>query len=196
MFRDFFADVVRLDFAHLVKKLHLLIKRAVVFMAGLENLELGRGTSSVGGGEVKGDWCSTRSNVRSAVVPLRCSIAIGDDLLSAITSEEAAAVTPQMSHVFLALLAMIPDDPENSLPVEQEWLFKFDGEGGSYLSLWQQLQEVVTDVDEQELNRALDWMSGRHIIDLRFENSNLYLTIRNVMTVNTGEDRADAGLEN
>lgn len=124
------------------------------------------------------------------------SIAVDDELLSAITSEDAAAVTPQMSRIFLSLLAIIPDDPENSLPVAQEWLFKFDVEGGSYPSPWQQLQEVVTGVDEQELKRALDWMSERHIIDLRFDDSNLHLTIRNLMIVNVNEDSADAGLEN
>lgn len=157
---------------------------------------MSRGTSAVRGGEMKGDWCSTRSDVRSAVVPLRRSIAVNDELLSVITSEEAAAVTSQMSRIFLSLLAMIPDDPENSLPVAREWLFKFDGEGGSYPSPWQQLQEVVTEVDEQELKRALDWMSERHIIDVRFEDPSLYLTIHNIMTVNIGEEQANAGLEN
>ncbi len=114
---------------------------------------------------MKGNWCSVRSDNRMADVPLRCSIAVDDELLSAITSEKSTAVTPQMSSIFLSLLAMIPDDPENNLPLGQEWLFKFDGESGSHPSPWQQLQEVVIGVDEQELKRALDWMSERHIID-------------------------------
>ena len=145
---------------------------------------------------MKEDWCRARNEDRTAIAPLRCSIAAGDDLLSAITSEGATAVTPQMSRIFLSLLAMIPDDPENSLPVAQEWLFKFDGEGGSPPSPWQQLQDVVTGVGERELKRALDWMSERHVIDLREDGSSLYLTICNVLTVNTGEDQVDAGLEN
>lgn len=134
--------------------------------------------------------------MRSAVVPLRCSIDVDDELLSAITSEEAAAVTSQMSCLFLLLLGMIPDDPEDSLPVAQEWLFKFDGEGGLPSGPWQYFQEVVTGVDEEESKRALDWISERHIIDLRLVDSSLYLTICNAMTVDTGGVPANAGLEN
>lgn len=147
---------------------------------------------------MKDDWCSARTDNRMATVPIRCSIAIDDDLLSAVTSEEAAAATSQMNRIFLSLLAMIPDDPENSLPVAQEWLFRFDGEGesGADLSPWQQLQEVMTEVDEQELRQALDWMSTRNIIDLREEDSSLYLTIRNVMGGSRGGVHAEAGLEN
>lgn len=141
---------------------------------------------------MKGDWCSTRSDVSSSTVPLRCSIAVDDEMLSAVTSEEADAITPQMSRIFLALLGMIPADPENSMPVAQEWLFRFDGEGGSCLSPWQQLQEVMTEVDEKELRRALEWMSGWHIISLRFEGQSLYLAIRNVMRVDEGGDCAEA----
>ncbi len=125
---------------------------------------------------------------------MRCSIAVDDELILAITSEEATAVTPQMSRIFLSLLTMVPDDPENNLPVAQEWLFKFDGESGSQPSPWQQIQEVVTGIDEQELKRALNWMSERHFIDLRFEGASLYLTIRNVMMV--AEDQAHARREN
>lgn len=40
------------------------------------------------------------------------------------------------------------------------------------------------------------WMSERHVIDLRKDGSSLYLTVRNVLTVDTGEDQVDAGLEN
>ncbi len=117
---------------------------AVVFAAGLVDIKPSKHLSGVSGGKVKGNWWSVRSDNRTADVPLRCSIAVDDELLSAITSEKSTAVTPQMSSIFLSLLAMIPDDPENNLPVAQEWLFKFDGEGGSHPSPWQQLQEVVT----------------------------------------------------
>ncbi len=147
---------------------------------------------------MKGSWCSVLSGNRTAVAPLGCSIAVDDELLSAITSEEAAAVTPQMSCIFLSLIAMIPDDPENSLPVAQEWLFRFDadGEGESCLSPWRQLQEVVTEVNEQELRRALDWMSGRHIISLSHEGQILYLAIRNVMCVDADGSYAEAATDN
>lgn len=147
---------------------------------------------------MKGNWCSTRSDVRSVGVPLRCSFAIDGDLLSAVTSEEADAITPQMSCILLALLGMIPAVSENSLPVAQEWSFRFggDGESGACLSPWRQIQEVVTEVDEQELRRALDWMSARHIISLRHEGQSLYLAIRNVMWVDVGGDYAEADTEN
>ncbi len=50
MIRNFLADFARLDFAHRVEEaLHLLIKLVVVFMAGLENLDLSRVTSAVRG---------------------------------------------------------------------------------------------------------------------------------------------------
>lgn len=129
---------------------------------------------------------------------MKCTIAVDEELLSAITSKEAVSISSQMSRIFLLLLDLIPVDPNNSLPVAQEWLFKFDGEGegGTCLNPWRQLQEVVTGIDEQELRRALDWMSERHVINLRDEGSSLYLTIRNVMDVTTGIDHVEASLQN
>ena len=129
-------------------------------------------------------------------MPPRYSIAVDNELLSAVTSQEAATVTPRMSQIFLSLLGMISDDPDNSLPVAQEWLFRFDGGGDSNSSPWRQLQEVVNEADEQESRHALDWMSTRGIVDLREEGSSLYLTIRNVMSVSVGENQAQVGLEN
>lgn len=142
------------------------------------------------------NWRSTRSNAGSKITPSGRSIAVDDDLLSAITSGEAAAVTPQMSRIFMALIAMIPDDPENSLPVAQEWLFEFDAKGSHPPSPWRRLQEVVGEVDEQELRRALYWMRKRHMIDLRLERQSLYLTIRNVVLADSGENDADPDPEN
>ncbi len=101
-----------------------------------------------------------------------------------------------MSRIFLALLGMVPANPENSLPVAQEWLFKFGGEGKSSPNPWQQLREVVDKVGEQELMRALDWMSERHIINVRDEGQSLYLTIRNVIAITAGSDTTEGSLEN
>ncbi|MBA3440222.1 MAG: hypothetical protein H0T92_10185 [Pyrinomonadaceae bacterium] len=110
------------------------------------------------------------------------SIAVDEELISAITSEEAVAVTPQMSRIYLLLLGMIPADPGNSLQAAQEWSFLFDGEGQKEISLEQHLKEVMLGVDERELMNALNWMRDRHIIDWWNEGQSVHLTIRNVLT--------------
>lgn len=138
---------------------------------------------------MKDQWCSTSNNTRTALAP--CSIAIDEELLSLITSDEAAVVTQQMSRIFLSLLALVPDDPENSLPEAQQWLFAFGGEDKLSPSGWHHLQQVIGDIDEQELRQALDWMRRRHIIELREQGASLYLTIRNVRALNAVGDGAE-----
>ena len=117
-------------------------------------------------------------------------IAVDEDLLSLVTSEEAEAITPRMCRIYLVLLKTIPDDPDNSLPAVQEWLLRFDGEGedGSCASAWQQLKVVMVGVDEKDLRRALHWMRKHGIIDVCVEGRSLLITIRNVLQVASCRD--------
>ena len=126
---------------------------------------------------------STRSSSQWLSAPRSNRIAVDDDLLSLITSEEAVKVSEQMSRVYLLLLGTIPADPDNRLPAAQEWLLQFEGgeKDGSHASAWQQLQAVMVGVDDEELRRVLGWMQERGIIDLCVDDHSLSITIRNVL---------------
>lgn len=132
---------------------------------------------------MKGSQCSTRSRSQLLSPPPRPSIAIDEELLSAITSQEATAVTEQMSRIYLLLLGMIPVDPENSRPVAQEWEFRFAGgeHEGLPVSGWQQFRAEMIEVEDEELRRALEWMGKRGIVDLSVGDQDLQIKIRNVV---------------
>lgn len=132
---------------------------------------------------MKGSQCSTRSRSQLSSPPPRPSIAIDEELLSAITSDEATAVTEQMSRIYLLLLGMIPVNAENSRPVAQEWEFCFAGREheGLPVSGWQQFRAEMVEVEDEELRRALEWMGERGIVDLSVKDHDLHLTIRNTV---------------
>lgn len=134
---------------------------------------------------MRGNRHSTPTRSQAPSAPAPNSIAIDGDLLSLITSKEAEAITDQMSRIYLLLLSQVPADADASLPVAQEWLLRFDGEGAdiSPESAYQQLAGVMEEVDEQELRQALAWMSKHRIIDVWVEEGSLYLAVRNALAV-------------
>lgn len=85
---------------------------------------------------------------------------IDDDVLAAVSSEEADKVTPLMSKIYLRLL-----QTPNELR-EAERTLRFTGEEvgeGKWLTAWEQLYRHLR-VSGETANKALRWMHGQGII--------------------------------
>ena len=87
---------------------------------------------------------------------------IHSDIIAELTSQEADAVTPLMSKIYLTLI----NAP--SIYREREGVLRFaSGEReGEWQSAWAQLTRLI-DVDGETARRALDWMHERGIITSR-----------------------------
>lgn len=81
------------------------------------------------------------------------------DVLDAITSDEACAVTPSMSKIYLRLIRA------PGACWEREGVLRFEGEAreGKILTAWGQLVELVG-VANSTLSKALNWMHDAGVI--------------------------------
>jgi hypothetical protein len=84
---------------------------------------------------------------------------LDNDVIKTLVSQEARAVTPQMSTIYLCLLSA----PQHCW--EREGVLYFSGEDRAegHLTAWEQMREIVG-VANSTLSKALDWMHKTGVI--------------------------------
>lgn len=84
---------------------------------------------------------------------------IHSDIISALISNEADAVTPLMSKIYLTLI----NAPSTYFEREGVLHFISEEQDGEWQSAWAQLIRLI-DVESETAHRALDWMHEQGII--------------------------------